>query len=187
VSWLEATAVALALVYLALAIRQHVACWAFGAASSALYFVVFWQATLYLEALLQLLYIGLSAYGFWLWRARREQPLRPIERWPIEVHLAGAIVVLAATGFFGWLMHHYTDAAHPWFDALLALASVLTTVMVARKVLENWLYWIAINFAGVALYWQRDLQLTAGLFVVYGVFAVVGFVTWRRAWLTQSR
>jgi len=182
VSWLEICAVALALGYVILAIRQHIACWLLGGLSSALYILIFWQAQLYMESGLQLLYIALSVYGFMQWRRASEQPQLPITRWPLSLHLGLAVPVLGAALLSGWWLSNHTDAAFPYLHSLTTWASVLTTFMVARKVLENWLYWIGIDAVCVVLYWQRDLHLTAALFVLYLILAIIGFRQWRRDW-----
>jgi nicotinamide mononucleotide transporter len=64
-------------------------------------------------------------------------------------------------------------------DALVAWASVLATWLVARKVLENWLYWIAIDAIAALLYWSQGFHATAVLFVVYVAIAVRGYLAWR--------
>jgi nicotinamide mononucleotide transporter len=73
-----------------------------------------------------------------------------------------------------------TDAAFPYFDSFTTVAAIVTTYMVARKVLENWLYWFVIDSISVYLYLARGLTLTALLFVLYLVLIVIG---WRRWWL----
>jgi len=67
----------------------------------------------------------------------------------------------------------------PYVDAFVAWASVLATWMVARKVLENWLYWIVVDSVAAALYWSQGFQATAGLYVLYVVIAVRGYIAWR--------
>jgi len=55
---------------------------------------------------------------------------------------------------------------------------VVTTLMVARKVLENWLYWVVINIISVYLFLDRELYQTAGLLVLYVILAIVGYAIW---------
>ncbi len=191
-NWVEALAVALALGYVILAIRQHSACWLLSALASVLYIGIFWKAKLYMESGLQLLYIALSAYGYWQWqrgRASDAAAVKPlcVTRWPLEVHAACALLVLGTSAISGYLLATYSDAAFPYIDSLTTWASVLTTIMVARKVLENWLYWIAIDAVSGVLYWQRDLHLTAGLFALYLVLAAIGYVQWKRSFQSQAR
>jgi nicotinamide mononucleotide transporter len=175
---LEAVAVALALAYLVLAIRENAWCWPAGMASTAIYLWVMSRAALYMEAALQVFYLGVSVYGWWRWR--RSGPVLPITTWPVRAHLValGAVTTLAAASGT-WLAGH-TDAALPFLDSWITWSSILTTWMVARKVLENWLYWLVIDSICIYVYISRDLLLTAALFAIYLLLAVAGFRAWRR-------
>ena len=82
-------------------------------------------------------------------------------------------------------MSEFTDAASPFVDAATTMSALLATWMVANKMLENWLYWIAIDTASVGLYLSRDLKLTAILFAGYVVLASWGYLTWRKQWTKQ--
>jgi nicotinamide mononucleotide transporter len=71
------------------------------------------------------------------------------------------------------------DALVPYVDALTAWVSVFATWLVARKVLENWLYWIVVDMVAAALYFTQGLHATAVLFVVYSLVAIRGYQQWR--------
>lgn len=187
----EALAVALGLAYLVLAIRGHPACWPAGIASSAIYLALFNRQSLYMEAVLQLFYIAISLYGWRHWlgrpasatanvpRTRRASATPSITSWRVRDHAAalGLTGVVAAVN--GAALAAFTSAALPWLDALVAWGSVVATWMVARKILENWLYWFVIDALCVYIYARRGLWLTAGLFVVYLAMIVVGYRSWR--------
>ncbi len=180
-SWyVEALAVALAIAYLVLAIRENRWCWPAGMLSSALYGAVFYDSRLYMEALLQLFYIGISVWGWWRWSMPRAAA--PIVRWPPVVHALVAMGVVAVAALNALLLEQFSTAALPWADALVTWGAVATTWMVARKVLENWLWWLVVDAASLAIYVARDLWLTAALFAVYLVMAVAGWRAWRRRW-----
>jgi nicotinamide mononucleotide transporter len=83
-------------------------------------------------------------------------------------------------------MTRYTQPAFPYLDAFLTVSAVVTTYMVARKLLENWLYWIVIDGLWIYIYWQRGLYLFVGLFALYLVLVVIGFVRWHRDWRAQA-
>ena len=83
-------------------------------------------------------------------------------------------------------MARWTDAASPFVDAATTVSALLATWMVARKLLENWLYWIAIDLASIGLYLSRDLSLTAALFAGYVLLAAWGYRTWRAQWQLQT-
>lgn len=174
----EAAAVLLAIAYLWLAIRENVWCWAAGIASSAIYLVLLARVALYLESALQLFYIGVSVYGWRCW-GRPATAVR-IRSWAAAEHAGAIAVVAVATIISGALLARYTPAALPYVDSFIAWGSIVTTWMVARKILENWLYWFALDSLSVYVYLQRGLWLTAALFVLYLVLIVVGFRAWRR-------
>jgi nicotinamide mononucleotide transporter len=177
----EWTAVGLALAYLVLAVRQHIACWLFAASSSAIFLWLFARADLLMQSALQVFYIAMAAYGWYSWRGGLSavQASRPVVRWPVRHHLVaiGGIVLLSAVS--GWLSASETTAAVRYVDALTAWGSVFATWLVARKVLENWLYWIVLDSLAAGLYWSQGLIATALLFVLYAAIAVQGYRSWR--------
>ena len=78
-----------------------------------------------------------------------------------------------------------TDAAYPYLDSFTTVGALVATYMVAKKVLENWIYWFVIDAVSVYLYGARGLFLFAGLFVGYLLLIVIGFRTWTRQWQTE--
>ena len=164
-TYVELAAVLLALLYVVLAIREHRGCWLAAALSAVLYTWVFWQASLYMEAGLQLFYIAMAGIGWFMWGAAGdERGVRSIRRWPLSYHAAAIAGIVVAAGVAGQLLTLYTEAALPFLDSLTTVAALFTTWLVARKVLENWLYWIAIDALSIGLYTARDLHMTAALF-----------------------
>ena len=82
----------------------------------------------------------------------------------------------------GWLLHRFTDAAIPYVDSMTTFAAIWATYLVARKIFENWWYWLAIDSASVFIYWSRDLELTSLLFVLYVIMIPFGIVSWTRSY-----
>jgi nicotinamide mononucleotide transporter len=177
----EWVAVLLAFAYLLLAVRQNAWCWACAIASSAIYLVLFAEAGLVMQSALQLFYIAMGAYGWWSWRhgAGGAGTTPAVSRWPLRRHLALVAAVVVVTMVNGALVGGGERGALPYVDAFVAWASVVATWLVARKLLENWLYWIVIDSAAAALYASQGLRATAILFVVYVGIAVHGYFTWR--------
>ncbi len=181
----EWAAVTLALAYLLLAICQNPWCWAAAAVSSGIYLVLFARGGLVMQAALQLFYIGMAAYGWYAWRggAVEEGDTLPVTRWSPARHALAIAAIAVATLVNGRLIAGNTGDPVSYVDALVAWTSVLATWLVARKVLENWLYWIAIDAIAAALYWTQGFHATAVLFVLYVVIAVRGYFAWRRDFL----
>jgi nicotinamide mononucleotide transporter len=187
-SWWEATAVALGIAYLLLAVRESLWCWYAAAASTAIFLFLFWDVSLLMESGLQVYYLAMAGYGWWQWQHgdNSNKPLQ-ISRWSAPQHLAAISLVLIAAALSGRLLDLNTAAALPYLDSFTTWGAVLTTWMVARKVLENWLYWLVIDAVSIGLYLERGLYLTALLFMVYIVIACYGFWQWRKHYLkTQT-
>jgi nicotinamide mononucleotide transporter len=180
---IELVAVVFAIAYLVLAIRQNVWCWPAAIVSVVLSFVLFWDARLLMEAVLQVFYLGMGVYGWqqWLRGSSGDEGVR-VHWWPMRLHLAAVAVIAVLTVGCGRLLAD-TDAALPYLDSFTTAAAIVTTWMVARKVIENWIYWFVIDSVSIYLYIDRGLVLYAGLFVAYLVLVVIGF----RAWLADGR
>lgn len=179
---LEAVAVISAIAYLLLAIRQDIWCWAFAAISTSIYVYLFIDARLYMESVLNVFYLAMAGYGWWAWYfGRGNGDALAVTTWPWARHLIAAGVIGAIATLNGYLLDRYSDAAFPYIDSATTWGAIWTTWLVARKVLENWWYWLVIDSASVVIYWQRDLELTALLFVVYLVMIPFGYAAWRRS------
>lgn len=182
----EAVAVVLAMAYLLLAMRASVWCWAAAFASTAIYTVLFWKVALLMESMLNIYYMGMALYGYWLWTqgGDKHQGVK-VTTWPLKTHLK----LIAATALvslgIGHGMATFTQASFPYLDAATTCFAVMTTYLVAKKVLENWLYWVVIDLVSIYLYLSKGLMLTSLLFVLYVGLAVVGYFLWRTA-LTDS-
>ena len=184
---LEVIAVAAAIAYLLLAIRQNIWCWLGAAISTAIYVYLFFGARLYMESALNLFYFAMAIYGWSVWYfGRTGDEELPVSVWGRRVHGIAIISIVVASIVSGYLLARYSDAVYPYIDSLTTWGAIWATFLVARKVLENWWYWLVIDAASVVIYWSRDLQLTALLFVVYVVMIPFGLIAWRRSWREQA-
>ena len=179
-SAVELIAAILAVAYLLLAIRQYLSCWFAAFVSSVLYVWVFFGVHLYMDALLQGFYAAMAAYGFWRWRRGEGDHSLPVARWSLKKHLAAALAVLLLSLVTSYFLRRYTPAVSPFLDSLVTWASIYTTYLVARKVYENWHWWLIIDSVSLGLYFSRGLYLTALLFALYLVLIVIGMREWRR-------
>ena len=188
ISPLEAVAALFAVLYLVLAIRESLWCWPAAFISSVLMLVVVFGARLYSEVALNVYYAAMAVYGWYQWhyggRTRGAAEL-PISIWPLKMHALAVGGSLALSAAVGWLMSRYTQAAFPYLDGFLAVSSVVTTYLVARKILENWLYWLVIDSLWLYVYWQRALYLLVALTALYLVLVVIGLARWHRDWRAQ--
>ena len=184
----EIVAVVLAIAYLLLAAREHIACWACAFISSAIYTFVFWDVSLLMESMLNIFYAVMAVVGWYEWRyGGSKRGGLSISRLAYWQHICIILGALVLAGLNGWLMQRFTSAAWPFLDAFTTWASVLTTFLVIWKILENWLYWLVIDSISIYLYLDRGLYLTALLFAVYLVIAIFGYLHWRKLWLENKQ
>ncbi|HET7201892.1 MAG TPA: nicotinamide riboside transporter PnuC [Steroidobacteraceae bacterium] len=176
----EWVAVALAIAYLLLAIRQNPWCWAFAITSASLYLVLFSRAGLVMQAALQVFFVAMAVYGWRQWRGSATREPARVGRWPPRRHALAVGAVAAISGINAWLIADDGAGVVAYADAATAWGSVLATWLVARKLVENWFYWIAIDLVAAALYWSQGLHATAVLYVLYTALAVRGYQAWRR-------
>ena len=174
----EIAAVAFGVAYILLAIREHRGCWIAGGVSTALYALVFFDAGLPMQAVLQVLYVALSVYGWLTWG--RVDGKAPHSSLPLRSHLLALAGVALATAASAPLVAHYALAASPIADSLGTWASLFATWLLARRTIDNWVWWIVIDSGLAALFASQGLWLTAALYLAYALLAIAGWRTWRR-------
>ena len=180
---LELISFVLSVVTVLLNIRRVHWAWLFAIVSSATYGIVFFKARLYGDAGLQAVFIAASIWGWYEWlrgTGRDDQPLivtyldRAGWRWSLAGWLLGFVLLSS-------FLRRYTDTDVPHMDGFLTAGSLLGTLLAARKKVENWHVWIAVDVLYVGLYVYKGLHLTAVLYALFVAMAVVGLRTWARA------
>ena len=97
-----------------------------------------------------------------------------------------SIIILLVAVAGTWLSLN-TDAAYPFIDSATTFAAIWATFLVARKVLENWWYWLAIDLISIYIFWSRGLELTALLFFLYVLMIPFGLIKWSRSYEASKR
>ena len=176
---IEGAGAALAIVYLLLALKQNIYCWFAWILSSLLYLFVMYQAGLYMESLLQIFYLSMGFYGLSQWRNSgiKSENLY-VRTWGLQKHIFAISLVLILSLSSGYFLNRFTNAVFPFNDAFTSWGAVIATYMVAKKVLENWVYWFVIDFISVFLFASRDLYFTSFLFAIYLIIIFFGYRSW---------
>lgn len=178
----ELVAVAFGLLSVYLSTREHIVSWPTAIVNVAIFFFLFWKAKLYADAVLQLVYLVLSVYGWyeWLYGGARHTPLHVTRARRVHWLVLTPLFLVAGLAL-GAMLDRYTDSPVPYFDALLTSASLVAQWMMTRKLLENWMIWIVADIVYVPVFIQRGLPFTALQYAVFLVLAVMGWVGWRRS------
>jgi nicotinamide mononucleotide transporter len=189
-SYWEVIAVVLGIAYIVLAMRQNSLCWYAAFGSTGIYTWLFFDVSLLMESALSFYYLIMAVYGWYVWNktpnASNTSNTLPVTTWNVKQHTLTILGVFALTFISGYLLSKHTGAVMPYLDSFTTWGAVITTYMVAKKVLENWIYWIVINTLAIYLYVDRELYLTSALMASYVVLSVVGFNAWNKSLKEQG-
>lgn len=167
------------LTYIVLAGRGNAWCWVFGFCGTIFQGIVCMDANLKSDSALQIYYAFSAMYGWYAWRRKNADGSvgLSVQIYPLSMHvkigLLGSAIALP-------LAFYWHSAAFRFADAFLAVFSVATTILTARKVLESWLYWLIIDGFYAIIYFEREKYLLALLSVIYFIFSVRGYFSWKK-------
>ena len=175
---LEIIGVVFGLMCVWLVARNNVWSWPVGLVNITAYAVVFYQVGLYADVTLQVAFFFLSIYGWFSWGKIKND--LPVTRLPVETVLRlGALlpILVVSSGLF---FSVYTSASVPYVDSAIMVLSLFAQWLMARKVLESWWLWIAVDVIGIGLYSYKGLYLTSGLYFIYLIICIIGLRTWNK-------
>ena len=157
-------------------------CWPTGLVNVALYIVVFWQAKLYADMGLQVVYVAVCLYGWWEWlHGGPGGGKLSVSRVPRAHLLAISIAGALAAGVLGVFLRTRTDAALPFWDATTTSYSLVAQWLQTRKWIETWWFWIGVDVIYIGVYMVKHLWLTALLYAIFLALCILGLKEWRRS------
>lgn len=187
----EVIAVFLGFAYLALIMKQNIWGWYAAFGSTAIFSWLFWDVSLVMESGLNVYYLIMAVYGWWVWRGNSEpdkeiKTEKLIQTWSVGRHVfvIGSVILISLATGYG--LEKNTTAALPYLDSFTTWGAVITTYMVAQKVLENWWYWLVIDSVAIYLYIDRELYLVALQMAVYIVMIFFGWFIWQKEYRNQK-
>ncbi len=164
-----------------LTIRRSIWCWPTGLIQVLLFIIIFYDAKLYSDVLLHVIYVFLQFYGWYYWTRKdaRDENLIVQSLTPSSL---GFCIVVTMTGTIGlgWLMVSWTDASLPYPDAFTTTASLVAQFLLARRYVQNWGFWICVDIVAIWVYFTKDLNATALLYVAFLIMANFGLVVWKK-------
>ena len=180
----EITAALIGVAYIVLAAKESQWCWLFALLSTLIYTALFWDGQLPMQALLNAYYVAMAVYGFWLWRKQATQ-VQGTQTQSLSVstlrwrqHALFIVVGVVLSSLVSLYLQKTGQSQSPQLDAYTTVFSVMNTWLMAKKVLENWLYWVVIDAAATVLYFQTSYYATMLLFVLNTIMAIAGYMAW---------
>ena len=177
----EVVAALFGVAYVVLAARESQWCWPLAFVSTLIYTIIFWEGQLPMQALLNLYYMGMAVYGYLLWRKQTNTvDFLPISSWGLSRQLPFIMLGSVLTYAVGLYLTQLDISQSPYLDAGVTVFSVMNTWLMAKKVLQNWIYWVVIDAAAIVLYAQNGYYATVVMYFVYLILAIIGFISWKK-------
>ena len=177
---IEIIAAVFGVVSVFLSVKQNIWSWPTAIVNVGLYIFVFFESKLYGDTGLQVVYVILNAYGWyhWLYGGKNRTEL-PVSR--TSPRLGAFLIALGTVGtaVLGTILARKTDAALPYVDSLTTSTSLIAQWMMTRKLLENWIIWVAVDVIYIGMYIFKHLYPTAVLYLVWLVLSAMGYFQWR--------
>ena len=177
----------MALAYVILAAIENVWCWLFGVLASLFSVYLCFTGNLFLESGLQIFYVIIGIYGWYEWlHGSKNKTELPIISYSFPKLIYLTIIGIIIWVLFGYFAHTYSTQALPYLDAFITAFSIVATWMTAKKIIQNWIFWIVIDAMAVILYASRSFHLIALLYVIYTIFSILGYFQWKKTIQTSS-
>lgn len=186
-SILEAIAVFFGILSVWFAKKENILVYPTGIISVVIYIYICFFAKLYADMGINFVFFVMSVYGWFMWsRKDVEKHILAISSCKRKDHLISAFMLVFFFITLSYFLSNYTDSNVPVIDSLTSSIFIVAMWLMARKKIENWIYWIIGNVISIPLYFYKDLALTSVQFTVFLVLAILGFLEWRQKLLRSS-
>lgn len=178
---LQIVGTALGLWYLWLEYHANIWLWIVGAIMPMVHGLLYLSSGIYADAAMQLYYVLAGIYGLMVWRRRpKNKSEGKIVHTPLKWLPVLLVVYALLHCLLYFLLTEFTDSRVPFFDAMSTALSVVAMWMLSRRLVEQWLVWLVVDMISVGLYLYKQIPITAGLYSIYCILAVVGYLRWRK-------
>ena len=167
----------LGLIYIWLEYRAHIALWVIGIIMPALDIILYWQHGLYGDAGMACYYTLAALYGLYVWKFKKTRKLKqalPIIHMPRRQYLPATVCFFVAWVVVYYILITWTNSTVPVLDSFTNALSFVGLWALARKYLEQWLFWIVVDVVCCMLYIQKGIPFKAGLYGLYVLIAIAG-------------
>ncbi len=183
--WLDLLSTVLGLVYIVLEYRASIALWFVGIIMPAIDIWLFWSVGLYADFGMAIYYTLAGLYGYLVWRLGRKRGQcdggsLPITHFKRSLVAPATVAFLAAWAAIYVVLVLFTDSDVPVTDSFINALSIIGMWALARKYVEQWLIWIVIDAFCAVLFAYKGIPFKAGLYALYVLIAVFGYLKWKR-------
>jgi nicotinamide mononucleotide transporter len=186
ITFVELTGTVFGILGVWLTVRENILCFPTGIVNVALYAWLFYKSHLYADALLQIIYILLLIYGWYVWIRKKNYSELHVTKSSGNLLLFLFILCVISTIGIGTFFRYKTDASLPYVDSFTTALSLVAQWMIAKKKIENWLVWIVADVIYVGMYVYKHLYFTSFLYLIFIILAVTGLQQWKKDLQTIS-
>lgn len=180
ITFLEWSANIMTALCIFLAGRNNVFTWPIGIIATLLFGLLFFEAKLYADVTLQLFFVITGCIGWIGWKKNKFDVSKIPQKATKQTLINFFIIAIVLALSYGWLLHNFTDAYLPYIDSLVLTFSIVGQLLLMRKKLETWLFWIFVNTLSVPLYISRDLYLTSFMYGLFFINAIFSYFYWKK-------
>ena len=163
-----------------LTLKEKIWCFPIGIINVLLSMVLFFSQNLYADALQQIVYLILLIYGWLKWFSNTKDKEIKISKLYIREIVFLLIIACFTSLLLGYILAQYTDASFPWLDSSATSISFVAQWIIAKKKIENWIFWMIVNITYIGIYLNKNLYLYSLLFLVYFILAIWGYLEWKK-------
>lgn len=188
-NWLEIVGTIIGFVYLWQEVKASIWLWLTGIVMPAIYTIVYYKSGLYADFGIQIYYIIAAIYGFLVWKfGKKDNKKAELMIVHTSARQAVVLAVIAVLVFIPiyLILTNFTDSTVPFYDSATTALSVVALWMLAKKHVEQWFVWIAVDAVSSGLYFYKGIYFTAVLYAVYTVVAIYGYKKWNLMEKTQN-
>jgi nicotinamide mononucleotide transporter len=183
----EIIAVSFSLLCVWFSVRKSVWNWPMGIVGVSAYLVLFYDIKLYADMTLQVFFLAQGFYGWYNWSSgKRENEKIVVSSLHNNHRLATVMAIGLLTLSWAMLLQRFTDASLPFVDAFASTTSLAANWLMARKKVENWIFWIIADLVYIGLFWYKGLYLSCGIYLLFLAMAVAGFLSWSKSANTNT-
>jgi len=162
--------------YVILAAKENILCWIYGGISVIIYSYIFYFSNLLAESFLQIFYLAISLNGFLSWNKKNKKEIKSMKpAQHLKIITAGTIITI----IISFILINLSKSSYPIIDSFTTSFGIIATFLTAKKILENWIYWMSINIFSIYIYIEKGLLITSSLYLTYTILAIYGYIQWK--------
>ena len=172
--------VVFSIIYVIFSIKQNVLCWLALFIASLLNMAAYNLINLPLQVSMQLFFIGTAFYGWYKWTYAKNNKALRVSKWTKKQHVFWILTGFTITLLLSVMLQYFDISSHPFLDSLMFTFNLIPMYMTGKKIIESWIYFIAIDVISGVFYLNSGEYFFSFLFFCYIGFATYGFLTWKK-------